>query len=317
MAPGSDAPSQFQNNESDDTRRPHEPVLVAEVLRELAPAIEHRPDGLLVDGTVGAGGHAHALLAAHPAVRLLGIDRDPSALPLAQARLAPFAARVELVHGSYAELARLLPEGSAPIAILLDVGVSSMQIDRHERGFSYRAGDVPPDMRFDMGEDIPSALDLVNHADARRLQEILFEYGDEPRARAVARAIVSARPIRSTEHLAEVIRRNALRGRRHDPATRAFQGLRIAVNDEFGHLERGLRVAIEQLAAGGRLAVIAFHSGEERRVKEAFREAKRAGQGEIITRKPIRCEESEGRRNPRARPARLRVFERANDVERD
>lgn len=316
MVPGSDAPSQFQNNESDDTRRPHEPVLVAEVLRELAPVIEREPDGLLVDGTVGAGGHAHALLAAHPGLQLLGIDRDPSALPLARARLAPFEARVELVHGSYAELTDRL-EGRAPIAILLDVGVSSMQIDRRERGFSYRAGDVPPDMRFDMGEDIPSALDLVNHADARRLQEILFEFGDEPRARAVARAIVAARPIRSTEQLAEVIRRHALRGRRHDPATRAFQGLRIAVNDEFGHLERGLRAAIECLAGGGRLAVIAFHSGEERRVKEAFREARRAGQGEIVTRKPIRCEESEGRRNPRARPARLRVFERANVVERD
>lgn len=289
----------------------HQPVLLAPVLEHLRPALDPAPAGWVVDGTVGLGGHARAVLEAFCAARLLGLDRDARALALARERLAPYGDRVRLAHGSYADLAAWLARLglAAPRAVLLDLGLSSFQLDDPARGFSFRAGAAAPDMRFDADAPGPTALDLVNHAGEPELARWLFEWGGEPRARAVARAIVRARPLATVAELAEVVRRHALKGRRHDPATRAFQALRMAVNDEPGHLARGLGAALGALADGGRLLVIAFHSGEERLVKEAFRGAQRAGRGRVVTRKPVRATEEEVRSNPRARPARLRVFE--------
>ncbi len=296
---------------ADDLSQLHRPVLLGEVLAHLAGTGLEIPGAVLVDGTVGLGGHAQAVLEAYGEVRLLGLDRDPEALALCGRRLARFGARVRLVKSSYADLADVLARAglAAPRAVLLDVGVSSLQLDAPERGFSFRGGSALPDMRFDATSSEPTAADLVNEASEAELARILFEDGGEPKARAVARALVRERPFRTVEHLAEVIRRAALRGKRIDPATRSFQGLRIAVNDELGHLKRGLEAALGALAPAGRLLVIAFHSGEERAVKAAFREAAQAGRGRILTKKPIRSSEQEARKNPRARPARLRVFQ--------
>jgi 16S rRNA (cytosine1402-N4)-methyltransferase len=299
----------------------HEPVLVKEVLAHLFAAEDSPEAGntptLVVDGTVGMGGHAAAVLEARPEARLLGLDRDPEALRIAGERLAPFGRRVSLEKASYADLEQVLAHRAegAPRAVLLDLGVSSLQLDAPGRGFSFRQGDEALDMRFDPAAGGPTAQELVNHASEEDLVRWLAEYGEEPRARAVARALVRARPLRTAGEVAEVARRHALRGRRHDPATRTFQGLRIAVNDELGHLERGLRAALTSLATGGRLVVLAFHSGEERRVKEAFREAVREGRGRVLTKKPVRAGVGEVRRNPRARAARLRAFEVAQPEE--
>lgn len=302
----------------DDLSHFHEPVLVSEVLAHLladGPATR----GLVVDGTVGAGGHAAAVLEAAPAVTVLGLDRDPLAVELAGRRLAPFGDRASVVHASYATMGEVLRSRGhpAPCGILLDVGVSSMQLDDPERGFSFRADEAIPDMRFDPQSDDPRAVDLVNHASEKDLARILFEYGEEPRARAVARAIVRARPITTVGALREVVRRHALRVRRHDPATRTFQGLRIAVNRELDVLREGLEGALALLAPRGRLVVVCFHSGEERCAKDAFRSAKRAGLGHVLTKKPVRATEEEVKRNPRARPARLRAFERGPTPTKD
>ena len=301
--------------ESDDLSHVHEPVLLNEVLTYLALEQPPRSSGLVVDGTLGAGGHAKAILEAAPGVTLLGLDRDPVALDIARRRLAPFGARVRIEHASYADVGEVLARtGSpAPVGMLLDLGLSSMQLDDPTRGFSFRAEEAVPDMRFDASSEGTTAQDLVNHASERDLQEILWTFGDEPRARAVARAIVQARPITTVGQLAEVVRGSALRVRRHDAATRTFQALRIAVNEELTHLERGLQAALGCLAPGGRLVVLCFQSGEERRVKAAFRAAYLAGEGQVLTRKPVRATQEEVRRNPRARPTRLRAFERAQD----
>jgi len=295
---------------SDDLSHVHEPVMVQEVLDHLGlHAIQ--AEGLFVDGTVGAGGHAAALLEARPGIRLLGLDRDPEILAHARRRLAPYEQRVRLEHASYADLPDVLGQvgESAAAGILLDVGVSSLQLDDLRRGFSFRGEDEAPDMRFDASSEGPTAEDLLNHASERELVRILQEYGEEPRARAVARAILRARPIRTVGQLREVARSAALRIRRIDPATRTFQALRIAVNDELGHFERGLAVAIRCLEPGGRLVVLCFQSGEERLVKTAFRKAAAEGRGRILTKKPVRATPGEVRRNPRARPTRLRAFE--------
>jgi 16S rRNA (cytosine1402-N4)-methyltransferase len=275
-----------------------------------ARASDRRLEGWFVDGTVGLGGHATALLESRDDVKVLGLDRDPETLELARARLAPFRDRVRLVHASYADLAAVVArEGvGAPLGVLLDLGVSSVQLDDPRRGFSFRAGTerdtagVAPDMRFDRTGDDPTALDLVNHADERTLADLLWEHGEEPRARAVARSIVRSRPFRSMDELVHAIRGAALRGGRIDPATRSLQGLRIAVNDEMGHLERGLSAALGTAADGARVVAIS-------RVKHAFREAARVGRARVLTKKPIRPTEDEVRGNPRARPARLRAAE--------
>ena len=287
--------------------------MVEEVLEHLLGALGPEGAGtpLVVDATVGLGGHASAILEARSDARLLGLDRDAEALALARRRLEAFADRLRLVHASYADLGAILEASGqeAPLGILLDLGASSLQFDDPERGFSFREGREGADMRFDRASDAPTALDLVNELDERALADLLHHLGEEPRARAVARALVQNRPLRDGAHLAEVVRRAAFRARRHDPATRTFQALRIAVNDEYAVLERGLEAAIAAGAPGARVVVISFHSGEDRRVKTAFREAARAGRGAVLTKKPLRPTDREIRENRRARPSRLRAFE--------
>jgi len=286
----------------------HVPVLLEETLELLAV----RPGGLWVDGTLGLGSHAEAVLrATAPDGRLLGLDRDEEALERARARLVPFGARVRLEHADYRELPARLGDERAS-GILLDLGVSSLQLDDPERGFSFQR-EGPLDMRMDRSAR-GTAAELVNRMRERELADLIHEYGEEPFSRRIARAIVRARetqPIETTTRLAEIVRRAAPKSRRpgFHPATRTFQALRIRVNREL----EGLGEAIERTAAclrsGGRIVVIAFHSLEDRAAKQAFRSL--AGRGfSLLTKKPLRPGEAELRQNPRARSARLRALRR-------
>ena len=290
----------------------HEPVMVAEVLDALAPA----RGGVFVDCTVGLGGHADALLGAG-ATRLLGLDRDESALAQARDRLAPWGDRVELVHADYRDLAHVLAERdlTAVDGVLADLGLSSMQLDTEGRGFSFRR-DEPLDMRMDRSSG-ETAADWIAAAPEAELADVIYQFGEERHARRVARAIVAARsrePIASTGQLAQVVRRAIpVRGyQRIDPATRTFQAIRIRVNRELEGLDRFIHTAVEHLRAAGRLAVIAFHSLEDRRVKLACRAlaAKPAPKFRRLTFKAQRPSDDEVARNPRARSARLRAMER-------
>ena len=286
----------------------HVPVLLAETLELLAV----RPGGLWVDGTVGLGGHAEAVLrATAPDGRLVGFDRDPEALERAQARLAPFGERVRLEHADYREIPERLGEAPAD-GILLDLGVSSLQLDDAERGFSFQR-EGPLDMRMDRGAR-GTAAELVNRMREKDLADVLHELGEEPFSRRIARAIVRAResePIRTTTRLAEIVRRAAPRSRRpgFHSATRTFQALRIRTNRELDGLEPAFERIASRLRAGGRLVVIAFHSLEDRAAKQAFRSLAARGFS-VLTRKPLRPSEAETRVNPRARSARLRAVER-------
>jgi 16S rRNA (cytosine1402-N4)-methyltransferase len=288
----------------------HTPVLVREVMDLLAlPGIR-----LLVDATVGAGGHARAFLERQPEAEVIGFDRDGEILDVARRNLQGFGPRVRLRRASFSELpAALSEEGVREAdAFLFDLGVSSPQLDLAERGFGFRQ-EGPLDMRMDRTQRT-TAADLVQRLSERELADLLFELGGERCARRVAAAIVAERrrePIRTTRRLAEIVRR-AVRGRsRIDKATRTFQALRMAVNDEPAELRAGLRAARDALRDGGRIVVIAFHSGEDRIVKEFFRQA---GGLVTLTRKPVECSAEEARRNPRARSAKLRAAERRRDV---
>jgi 16S rRNA (cytosine1402-N4)-methyltransferase len=300
----------------------HVPVLEGLVVGGLRP----RPGACLVDATVGLGGHAAALLAAAPDTELLGIDRDPSALDATRRRLASYGDRVRLLEGSFADLGGCLRAvgWDGADAILVDLGVSSMQLDAPERGFSFRAAG-PLDMRMGPGAS-RTAAEIVNQADEVELARILREYGEEPRARAIARAIVRARPLGDTAALAELVAR--VIGRKkpgHHPATRTFQAIRIAVNDELGALDALLADGWRHLRPGGRLAILAYHSLEDRRVKTTFRRwaatcvcpphLVRCVCGwkptvELVTTRALRPADDEIARNPRARSARLRIVER-------
>ena len=286
----------------------HVSVLLAETLELLAV----RPGGLYVDGTVGLGGHAEAVLrASAPDGRLVGLDRDGETLERARARLAPFGERVRLEQGDYREIPQRLA-GEPADGILLDLGISSVQLDDAERGFSFQA-EGPLDMRMDRSSGT-TAADVVNRTRESELADILHEYGEEPAARRIARAIVFARerkPLATTTELADVVRRAAGRSRRPglNPATRTFQALRIRVNRELDGLGEAMERAASCLAPGGRMAVIAFHSLEDRAVKETFRALDRHG-FRTLTKKPLRPSEDETRRNPRARSARLRALAR-------
>jgi len=301
----------------------HVPVLYNVVLSALRPA----PGCRLLDGTVGAGGHAWGLLeASAPDGELLGLDRDPAALRIAAERLTPFGARAHLRQASFAELkAALEAEGWDQVdGVLLDLGMSSMQVDDPQRGFSFQQ-DGPLDMRFDPSAP-ETAADLVNNLQAGELADLLTRFGEEPRARRVAQAIVAARPIHTTRELADVVARAAgYKGGRTHPATRTFQALRIAVNEELGALAQGLEQAVGCLRPGGRLAVISFHSLEDRAVKRFMRRESsdclcpprqpactcgHFASLKEITRSPIRPEDDEVRQNARARSARLRIAER-------
>ncbi len=304
----------------------HHPVLLAEAMRLLAP----RDGGIYVDGTYGAGGYSHGILESADC-RVWGIDRDPRAIADGAEQALRFAGRLKLIEGRFGEMQRLLADNGVMAAdgIALDLGVSSMQIDEATRGFSFHA-DGPLDMR--MGSQGPTAADLVNACSEEELADIIFRYGEERRARAIARAILRRRslaPITRTGELADIVRGVVgKRGRdRSDPATRTFQALRIAVNDELGELSSGLAAAEALLAPGGRLAVVSFHSLEDRRVKAFLRE--RTGRNPQTSRHlpeagpgPApsfrRCPGDEATpgaeeisRNPRARSARLRGAERS------
>jgi 16S rRNA (cytosine1402-N4)-methyltransferase len=291
----------------------HEPVLLDEVLSWLTPV----PRGSwIVDGTVGLGGHAAGLLSSTEDTRLLGLDRDPEALRLAARRLEPYGDRVRLRHANFRELADQARASGVDQAhaVLFDLGLSSCQLARSGRGFSFQI-DEDLDMRFDPAQSL-TAAELVNHAAEPELARLLATYGEERAARRIARRVVTARaerPITTTRQLAELVaaaipaRR---RPRRIHPATRTFQALRIAVNDELGSLEAALPQAAHLLASSGRFAVIAFHSLEDRLVKHAFRAFGRTAGWRVATPKPIRPGAGELARNPRARSARLRVLER-------
>jgi 16S rRNA (cytosine1402-N4)-methyltransferase len=289
----------------------HEPVLVAETLGLLAPS----RGGLFVDCTVGLGGHTRALLEAG-ATRILGLDRDPEALRQAAASLAAFGDRVELVHADYRDLARVLDERGlhGVDGALADLGVSSMQLEGEGRGFSFRRDDVL-DMRMDQSQG-PTAAEMLSTVDEESLANVIFEYGEERYSRRIARAIVAARrsdPIETTAALAQVVRRAIPRRgyQRIDPATRTFQALRIWVNRELEGLERFLQDATQRLLGGARLAVITFHSLEDRIVKHAFRALARGEAAlRVMTKRPIDPSEPELARNPRARSAKLRAIER-------
>jgi len=301
----------------------HVAVLVGEVVEWLRP----RPGACLVDATVGLGGHATALLAAAPGARLLGLDRDRAALARAAERLP--GERVVLRQARFSELAAVLAEfgWDGADAVLLDLGVSSLQLDDPARGFSFRV-DAPLDMRMDAGSD-PSAAEIVNQWPERELARILAAFGEEPRARALARAIARARPLRTTGELARVIGGVLGRGRPGlHPATRSFQAIRMAVNDELGELERFLADGYRVLRPRGRLAVLAYHSLEDRRVKDAFRRWAAdclcpprtprcvcgwSAKVRLLTRRPLRPSAREVARNPRARSARLRIVERLEE----
>ena len=303
----------------------HEPVLLNEILEYLQP---NRPDGTFVDATLGLGGHSETLLERHPDVRLIGIDRDPEALERSKERLSRFGDRVTLVRGRHESLIDILKQSNVATisGLLADLGVSSMQLDDASRGFSFRF-EGPLDMR--MGREGTSAADLVNSLDERELASILREYGEEPMARRIARAIVDARseaPIETTSRLAEIIR-SVKRPRPNDidPSTLTFQALRIAANEELTGLDRFIDDAVSVLESGARIAIISFHSLEDRIVKRAFRRL----QGEctcppgmpvcgcgakeivkILTGRPVTASEEEEKRNPRSRSAKLRVAEK-------
>ena len=287
----------------------HAPVLRQESLELLAIAA----GGFYVDGTVGMGGHAVEILTrSGPSGRLLGVDRDAQALAAARERLAGFGERVWLRHADYRQLPELLA-GEAVDGVLLDLGVSSLQLDSPERGFSFQR-EGPLDMRMDQSQG-ETAADLVNGLGEKELADLIFRYGEERASRRIARAVTQARKhaaIETTLELATLVRR-AAGGRRRgriDPATRTFQALRIAVNSELEGLSEGLRALAACLKPGGRLVVIAFHSLEDREVKHTFRDLGRQGY-RLLTKKPVRPNEDELRANPRARSARLRALEKA------
>ena len=290
----------------------HVPVLLSPLLDAVAPV-----RGRWLDGTFGAGGYTRALLD-HGAEQVIAVDRDPAVFAMAKSWAGSYGPRLQLRHRRFSELDTF---ADALDGVVLDIGVSSMQIDMAERGFSFQK-DGPLDMR--MSQQGPSAADLVNTADETVLADILYHYGEERASRRIARAIVAARPVTTTKQLSEVVMSclpRQKKGQAH-PATRSFQALRIAVNDEYGELYRGLVAAERALQPGGRLAVVTFHSVEDRMVKRFF--AQRSGKAQatsryapvpqmqapqftLKTRKAVQADADELARNPRARSAKLRV----------
>jgi 16S rRNA (cytosine1402-N4)-methyltransferase len=309
----------------------HLPVMGREVVELFGPV----PAGLLVDGTVGGGGHAALVLEARPDVRLLGLDRDADAVAAARSRLGRFGDRVKVVQGGFERLGALVErhgEGGQVMGILLDLGVSSPQLDRPARGFSYRF-DAPLDMRMDAKQSL-TAADVVNTYDEAQLATVISRYGEERFARRIAHAIVAARPLHTTRELADVVR-GAIpapaRRRGPHPARRTFQAIRMEVNRELPNLADGLEESVHVIGPRGRVLVLAYHSLEDRMVKETFsrwagNDAERAvpaklpvarprrGLVRVLTRRPLRPRADEVAANPRAESARLRAVERLPDL---
>jgi 16S rRNA (cytosine1402-N4)-methyltransferase len=310
----------------------HRPVMVDEIVAAFATV----PPGFVLDATLGGGGHSEALLLSRPDLGVVGIDRDPEAIAAAEDRLAPFAGRFATARGSFEDLDQILDDLEPPVehlsGALFDLGVSSPQFDRGRRGFSYRL-DGPLDMRMDPAQSL-SAADVINGYAVDDLTRVIRRYGDERFAARIARAIAAARPILSTGQLAEIVRSAipaATRRRGGHPARRTFQAIRVEVNAELEVLPVALGAAIDRIVAAGRIAVLSYHSGEDRIVKDRFRRA--AGVCDCppalpcvcgarhrlrlvrgIARKPADAELAE---NPRAASARLRVAERIDDAGRD
>ena len=276
-----------------------------------------RPDGTYIDATVGLGGHAVEIAKKLQLGRLIGIDRDAQALEIARERLKEFESKVNLVHSSFSridEVARRLKLAPAD-GILADLGVSSLQLDTPERGFSFR-GAGPLDMRMDSGES-ETAADIVNHRPEQELADLIYRYGEERNSRRIARAIVRSRPIRDTEHLATVVAgAQKVRGRQKlHPATKTFLALRIAVNRELEDLEQFLDRAPATLNSKGRCIVLSYHSLEDRLVKHAFRRLAQQGVVKVLTKHVVIPTPEEIRTNPRARSAKMRVAEKINPWE--
>ena len=313
---------------------PHHPVLLVEAVRYLAS----ERGGLFVDATLGLGGHSEAILEASPETRVIGLDRDREALRLAGERLTRFGERFHAVHANHREIKRVLEEAGAGgvNGVLADLGISSLQFDSPERGFSFRY-DAPLDMRMDAEGDEPTAAELLAALPEEEIARIIFEYGEERKSRRIARWIVerreAGRPIETTKELAELVARAVghKRAERIHPATRTFQALRIAVNHELEELDQFIETSIDLLQAAGRLVMISFHSLEDRIVKRTLRRL--AGHCEcdpripicscgarwaveILTRRPVIPSEGEIDENPRARSAKLRVCEKltANEL---
>jgi 16S rRNA (cytosine1402-N4)-methyltransferase len=303
---------------------PHQPVLLDQVIQVLAPKLGEA----YVDGTAGYGGHAAVVLdRIGPEGRLILVDRDSNAVKALAER---FGDQAEIIHADFLEAAqRLLEDGTLVDMILLDLGVSSPQLDNAQRGFSFKT-DAALDMRMDQSQSL-TAADVVNHTPARELERIIREYGEEPRARAVARAIVDGRPYATTAKLAKVVRSAALVGGDIDPATRTFQAIRIKVNAELEQLREALPVFNKILRTGGRLAVISFHSLEDRIVKQFIETESRdcicppkqpictcghTASLKKLTGKPITADSTEIAINPRARSAKLRAAEKINKNKR-
>jgi 16S rRNA (cytosine1402-N4)-methyltransferase len=283
----------------------HYPVMCKEVLEFLAL----KSDGLYLDATCGLGGHTAAIAAKLTTGKVVANDRDASSLAKAKANTADFADRIRFHYGSFDSLQEALQDAGVARAdgMVADLGISRYQLTTGERGFSIMS-DGPLDMRMDRSQEL-TADEVINKSAEKALADWIYQYGEERRARTLARAIVQARPIRSTQHLADVVERAVPRTGPIHPATRTFQAIRIVVNDELGELDRLLEAAPGLVKGGGRCVVISFHSLEDRKVKECFRELAREGQGAILTKKPLQPDEDEVKVNPASRSAKLRALE--------
>ena len=282
----------------------HYPVLLEEAIEYLS--ID--PEGVYVDCTFGEGGHSEAILKQLTTGRLIALDRDLTAIEAGRERLAEYRDKLTLIHANYSSVADF---AATPVqGILADVGLSRRQLEDAERGFSFlREG--PLSMAMDQGQRLTADV-IVNHYGERQLADLIYQFGEERRSRGIARAIVRGRPIRTTTHLAEIVEKAVPRTarRRIHPATKTFQGIRIAVNDELGALEGLLEVAPSLLSPGGRMVAISFHSLEDRLVKQSFRSWKQKGVFDVLTRRIVRPSLDEIRKNPASRSAKLRASKR-------
>jgi len=303
-------------------KAPHIPVLLSEILQQF----EGKKLRTFLDGTLGAAGHAAAILQAHPEIeKYIGCDRDQNALHIAEKTLEPWQKKVELVHSNFSEIQQILKDKKVPCVdgILLDLGVSSMQLDQGERGFSF-SKEADLDMRMDQTQSL-TAAEIVNQFPEKDLQQIFRDLGEEPYWKKIASAIVRARTektIQTTKELAEIIQRVSRGKKGLHPATLVFQALRIYVNKELESLEKGIENAIEALSPDGRLAVISFHSLEDRIVKNTFKafsgrkmyidqvHSQKTATLKVLTKKPITPSNAEIKKNPRSRSAKLRVAEK-------